>query len=132
MGSLVKEKHGVYRMGGAPGKRILCQVSHGGLQVRVGGGWMGAVPFLEKFGPSAMGLGPRQERGQSGGNSGERSGIAMDTPASMERLLVPTKCWAERIGVCKVPDLREQRRHGRDDGGEDEAQHVDTAAVGLA
>lgn len=113
--SLVKEKRGVYRMGGVPGKRILCQVSHGGLQVRVGGGWMGAVPFLEKFGPSVMGLGPRQERPQN-------VAASMDMPASMERLLVPTKCWAERIGINKVPDLREHRRHvvGQHDDSEEE------------
>eukprot|EP00438_Fugacium_kawagutii_P009722 Skav210494 [mRNA] locus=scaffold601:94272:105647:+ [translate_table: standard] len=28
----------------------------------------------------------------------------------MERLLVPTKSWAQRIGIRKTPDLREQRR----------------------
>merc|ERR1719356_557667 len=34
----------------------------------------------------------------------------LDTPPSMERLLVPTKCWAQKIGINKTPDVREQRR----------------------
>merc|ERR1712039_709510 len=123
---------GVYRMGGVPGKRILCQVSHGGLQVRVGGGWMGAVPFLEKFGPTVMGPGIQPENTRSGNRNGvsERAGAAVDMPASMERLLVPTKCWAERIGISKVPDLRENRRHAADagDATDDVALPSDAAA----
>lgn len=28
----------------------------------------------------------------------------------MERLLMPTKCWAHRIGISTTPDIREQRQ----------------------
>merc|ERR1712232_252252 len=34
--------------------KIICQIVNDGLQVRVGGGWMGAVPFLERYGPISM------------------------------------------------------------------------------
>jgi len=43
---------------------------------------------------------------------GEHRSTAVDTPASMERLLVPTKSWAQKLGINKSPDLREQRRLG--------------------
>merc|ERR1719382_2293716 len=56
---------------------------------------------------SVMGAAQGQDRPRS-------PGCSMDMPASMERLLVPTKCWAERIGINKVPDLREHRRHSAD------------------
>merc|ERR1719158_1374705 len=39
----------------------------------------------------------------------ERGGTMLNTPPSMERLLVPTKCWARKIGISTTPDLREQR-----------------------
>mmetsp|Transcript_82104 Transcript_82104/g.227694 ORF Transcript_82104/g.227694 Transcript_82104/m.227694 type:complete len:475 (-) Transcript_82104:96-1520(-) len=113
--TLLKESRGVYRMGGQAGRKLLCRVSHGGLQVRVGGGWMGAVPFLEKYGPSCMGPRPGEDKlqGHNGcGAVGAREHLSslVDIPASMERLLVPTKCWAQKIGISKSPDLREQRR----------------------
>lgn len=111
--TLVKEKCGVYRMGTVYGRKIFCRVSRGGLQVRVGGGWMGAVPFLAKYGPIGMGVGPNgEELGNVmyGTGSSEHLRSMMEVPVEMERLLVPTKCWAQRIGICKVPDVREQRR----------------------
>lgn len=121
---LTKEQRGVYRMCGAGGRKVLCQISHGGLQVRVGGGWMGAVPFLEKYGPAGFNFKapvsrpaepsrsrpPRDTLSASVGSLNECLSTIVDTPASMERLLVPTKCWAQKIGVNKSPDLREQRR----------------------
>eukprot|EP00931_Biecheleriopsis_adriatica_P064466 TRINITY_DN39242_c0_g1_i1.p1 TRINITY_DN39242_c0_g1~~TRINITY_DN39242_c0_g1_i1.p1 ORF type:complete len:665 (-),score=137.33 TRINITY_DN39242_c0_g1_i1:53-2047(-) len=102
---LVKEKRCVYRMGSQTGKKLLCRVSHGGLQVRVGGGWMPALPFLERYGPTNMGSKPGEDPHFSHG-----AGTVVDLPPSMERLLVPTKSWAQRIGISKTPDLREQRR----------------------
>lgn len=118
--ALVKEKTGVYRMGGPNGKKILCRVSHGGLQVRVGGGWQGAAGFLEKHGPMYMGTRPSEANFRKNCGLAVLSGPAifesdhlcsiLDTPASMERLLVPTKCWAQKIGINKTPDVREQRR----------------------
>lgn len=103
--ALIKEKKGVYRMGHQGGRKILCQVSHAGLQVRVGGGWMDAESFLDKYGPTEMGT------AENWGRGADRSGH-MDTPPSMERLLVPTKCWASKIGISTTPDLREQRHAG--------------------
>lgn len=100
---LVKEKRCVYRMGSQSGKKVVCRVSPGGLQVRVGGGWMAALPFLERYGPVHMG--PR-----CGEDPQFFHCTNVDLPASMERLLVPTKSWAQRIGIRKTPDLREQRR----------------------
>jgi len=111
--TLLKEKRGIYRMGNPYGKKILCQVSHAGLQVRVGGGWMAAVPFLEKYGPTGMGTRPSEEKVSkvtTERRACESMGSIIDTPASMERLLVPTKAWAQKIGINKNPDLREQRR----------------------
>lgn len=35
---------------------------------------------------------------------------SLDPPGS--RLLLPTKCWAQRIGIDSTPDIREQRRLG--------------------
>ncbi|CAE7381864.1 unnamed protein product [Symbiodinium natans] len=99
---LVKEKRCVYRMGSQTGKKIVCRVTHGGLQVRVGGGWMAAFPFLERYGPLNM--------GQKYGEDLQYNCTNVDLPPSMERLLVPTKSWAQRIGISKTPDLREQRR----------------------
>ncbi|CAE7883173.1 unnamed protein product [Symbiodinium necroappetens] len=98
---LVKEKRCVYRMGSQTGKKIVCRVTHGGLQVRVGGGWMAAFPFLERYGPLNMG---------QKGEDMQYNCTSVDLPPSMERLLVPTKSWAQRIGISKTPDLREQRR----------------------
>eukprot|EP00927_Polykrikos_kofoidii_P046563 TRINITY_DN40764_c0_g1_i1.p1 TRINITY_DN40764_c0_g1~~TRINITY_DN40764_c0_g1_i1.p1 ORF type:complete len:829 (+),score=125.79 TRINITY_DN40764_c0_g1_i1:72-2558(+) len=114
---LVKEKAGVYRMGNPSGKKILCRVSHGGLQVRVGGGWMSAVPFMERHGPQGMASKAGDETPTNGGGgsfstaSFEQGLAMMDTPPSIERLLVPTKCWASKIGINTTPDLREHRRH---------------------
>jgi len=131
---LVKEKHGVYRLGHANGKKILCRVSHAGLQVRVGGGWAGAAAFLARHGPAAMG--PARPPGEGGpssaaalttlaapintgnsvGNSGGDFLLATTTDAapssscSVDRLLLPTKCWAKKIGINTTPDLRELRR----------------------
>jgi len=51
---LVKEKPGLYRMGATGGKKIVCCISQGGLQVRVGGGWMKAQEYLERYGPVGM------------------------------------------------------------------------------
>jgi len=99
---LVKERRCVYRMGSQAGKKVVCRVSPGGLQVRVGGGWMAALPFLERYGP--VNMGPRC------GEDPQFNCTNVDLPASMERLLVPTKSWAQRIGIRKTPDLREQRR----------------------
>jgi len=99
--TLLKVSRGIYRMGTPKGKKLLCRVSNGGLQVRVGGGWMGAVPFLQKYGPTCMGV----RRCES-----EFDASTIDTPASMERLLVPTKSWAKKIGVYTSPDVRERRR----------------------
>lgn len=112
--TLVKEKTGVYRMGTAEGRKIFCRLSRGGLQVRVGGGWMPAVPFLAKYGPIGMGLGPHgEELGNVmfGTSSSEHLHRMLEVPVELERLLVPTTSWAQRIGVCKAPDVREQQRH---------------------
>eukprot|EP00930_Biecheleria_cincta_P098436 TRINITY_DN90097_c0_g1_i1.p1 TRINITY_DN90097_c0_g1~~TRINITY_DN90097_c0_g1_i1.p1 ORF type:complete len:692 (-),score=138.28 TRINITY_DN90097_c0_g1_i1:184-2205(-) len=105
---LVKEKRCVYRMGSQSGKKILCRVTNGGLQVRVGGGWMPALPFLERYGPTCMGPKPGEDPHFS------QAGASVDLPPSMERLLVPTKAWAQKIGISKTPDLREQRRMPKD------------------
>eukprot|EP00419_Tripos_fusus_P067524 CAMPEP_0172932398 /NCGR_PEP_ID=MMETSP1075-20121228/219980_1 /TAXON_ID=2916 /ORGANISM="Ceratium fusus, Strain PA161109" /LENGTH=453 /DNA_ID=CAMNT_0013793725 /DNA_START=242 /DNA_END=1604 /DNA_ORIENTATION=+ len=99
--TLLKVSRGIYRMGAPTGKKLLCRISNGGLQVRVGGGWMGAVPFLQKYGPPCMGA-------QLG--STEVDASALDTPASMERLLLPTKSWATKIGIRTIRDVRERRR----------------------
>lgn len=119
--ALVKEKPGVYRMGSAEGRKLFCRISRGGLQVRVGGGWMGAVPFMAKYGRTGMGPGPNCgyddfSEGMSGPTGQPCSGASrahlksmLDVPPSMERLLVPTKSWAQRIGVSKTRDLREAR-----------------------
>jgi len=100
--TMLKVSSGVYRLGSRTGKKILCQISHGGLQVRVGGGWMSANSFLQKYGPQYMGSG----KGESTIDS------STDTPVNMERLLVPTKSWAKKIGIHTSPDLREMRRPG--------------------
>jgi len=111
---LVKEKPGLYRMGGPSGRKILCRNSHGGLQVRVGGGWMDAVAFLERYGPAEMGSSPQEDipsqASRSVGAGSEHLLDMMETSPSMERLLVPTKSWAQKIGISTTPDLREQRR----------------------
>lgn len=107
---LVKEKPGVYRMGGKEGKKILCRISHGGLQVRVGGGWMPAIPFLERHGPSSMAVRTGDESLAASRSSLKDLESLSEVPPSMERLLVPTKCWAQKIGINTTPDIREQRR----------------------
>eukprot|EP00927_Polykrikos_kofoidii_P029790 TRINITY_DN25698_c0_g1_i1.p1 TRINITY_DN25698_c0_g1~~TRINITY_DN25698_c0_g1_i1.p1 ORF type:complete len:956 (+),score=141.81 TRINITY_DN25698_c0_g1_i1:62-2869(+) len=112
---LVKEKHGVYRMGCPTGKKILCRISHGGLQVRVGGGWMSAVPFLERYGPQGMVSKQGDETPTIGGGVStplihDQGSSMMNTPPSMERLLVPTKCWASKVGINTMADQREYRR----------------------
>lgn len=99
--TLLKVSRGIYRMGTPTGKKLHCRISNGGLQVRVGGGWMGAVPFLQKYGPPSMGT----RLGET-----EVDASNLDTPASMERLLVPTKSWATKIGIHTSPDVRERRR----------------------
>jgi len=109
---LVKEKRCVYRMGSQTGKKIVCRVTHGGLQVRVGGGWMAALPFLDRYGPLNM--------GHKNGEDPQYNCTNVDLPPSMERLLVPTKSWAQRIGISKTPDLREQRRLLPQDSGHEE------------
>lgn len=101
--TLLKVSSGVYRLGSRTGKKILCQISHGGLQVRVGGGWMGANSFLQKYGPQYMGSGTGLENNLDS---------SPETPVNMERLLVPTKSWANKIGINTSPDLREMRRPG--------------------
>lgn len=110
--TLVKEKVAVYRLGSSEGRKVFCRVSRGGLQVRVGGGWMGALPFLAKHGPLCMGTGPNGEDMSSlyGTGNSEHLRLMLEVPVDLERLLVPTKAWAQRIGVCKVADVREQRR----------------------
>jgi len=100
--TLLKVSSGVYRLGSRTGKKILCQISHGGLQVRVGGGWMSANSFLQKYGPQCMGSGTADSSLDS----------STETPVNMERLLVPTKSWAKKIGINTSPDLREMRRPG--------------------
>jgi len=109
---LVKEKAGVYRMGGAGGKKILCRISHGGLQVRVGGGWMNAINFLERHGPTGMGVrsGDETPTRETASRRGGDDIALIGTSPSMERLLVPTKCWAQKIGINTTPDIREQRQ----------------------
>jgi hypothetical protein len=111
--TLVKEKTGVYRMGHPAGKKILCKISHDGLQVRVGGGWMPAVAFLERHGPIVMSGRPEDSSPSRGmGRSGSSGSLdQVELPPSMERLLLPTKAWAQRIGINTTPDIREQRRH---------------------
>lgn len=91
---LVKERPGVYRLGSPAGKAIVSKVTHGGLQVRVGGGWMNSGDFLERYGPTLFGGGLP---------------IMEELPPSVERLVTPTKCWARKIGVRTAPDYREQR-----------------------
>merc|ERR1719311_93751 len=59
-----------------------------------------------------MGFRPTREtpNGAAGRQFVEGYGcLAVDMPPSMERLLVPTKCWAKKIGITTTPDLREQR-----------------------
>jgi len=101
--TMLKVSNGVYRLGSRTGKKILCQISHNGLQVRVGGGWMSANSFLQKYGPQYM-----------GSRMGAESTIdsSTETPLNMERLLVPTKSWAKKIGISTSPDIREMRRPG--------------------
>lgn len=109
---LVKEKPGVYRMGHPLGKKILCKISHDGLQVRVGGGWVPAVSFLERHGPGGMSARPDSSPSRAMGLSGSCSSLdQVELPPSMERLLLPTKAWAQKIGINTTPDIREQRRH---------------------
>eukprot|EP00928_Gymnodinium_smaydae_P085568 TRINITY_DN6907_c0_g1_i1.p1 TRINITY_DN6907_c0_g1~~TRINITY_DN6907_c0_g1_i1.p1 ORF type:complete len:508 (+),score=52.14 TRINITY_DN6907_c0_g1_i1:67-1590(+) len=63
---LVKERTGVYRMGGPTGRRLLCRITQGHLQVRVGGGWVPVVPFMRRYGPAGMlPRGAREEDMQS-------------------------------------------------------------------
>lgn len=109
--TLVKEKEGIYRLGGQHGRKVICRISFGGLQVRVGGGWMDASTFLERKGALWM---ARQDEGISRGGSmrmpvGGSAAVGHDS-ALIERLLVPTKCWAKRIGVAYNPDIRELRQ----------------------
>lgn len=54
---LVKERgrSGVYRLGHPAGRLVVTRVCQDDLQVRVGGGWMRADAFLEKYGPSELG-----------------------------------------------------------------------------
>jgi len=59
--SLFKERPGVYRLGHAGGRAVLAQVSHGELQVSVGGGWIDARAFLDRYCPFE--LGPRRKSG---------------------------------------------------------------------
>merc|ERR1719401_911747 len=110
---LVKERNGVYRMGSPGGKKILCRISPDGLQVRVGGGWMPAVAFLERHGPASMSARPDDSSPSRGmGRCGSSCSLDQgELPPSMERLLLPTKCWAQKIGINTTPDIREQRRH---------------------
>eukprot|EP00929_Paragymnodinium_shiwhaense_P013738 TRINITY_DN121590_c0_g1_i1.p1 TRINITY_DN121590_c0_g1~~TRINITY_DN121590_c0_g1_i1.p1 ORF type:complete len:494 (+),score=70.46 TRINITY_DN121590_c0_g1_i1:141-1622(+) len=99
---LVKEKHGVYRMGGPYGRRIMCRVAAGRLQVRVGGGWVPAVQFLERHGPAGMNSSNARADGHETPTSTglrQTSPSMMDTPPSLERLLVPTRSWANKIGM---------------------------------
>lgn len=111
---LVKEKPGIYRMGGQDGKKLLCRITHGGLQVRVGGGWMSAISFLERHGPLHMAVRPPVEEVLASSRSAKDLAEHIETPASMERLLLPTKCWAQKIGIHTSPDIREQRQLNED------------------
>jgi len=75
---------------------------------------MGALAFLAKHGPQEMGLdcdefGDAYALGSDAGSSAHLRSM-LDVPPSMERLLVPTKCWAQRIGITTGSDVREQRR----------------------
>merc|ERR1739848_451635 len=98
-------------MGGPSGKKILCRISQNGLQVRVGGGWVPAVSFLERHGPTCMSAKPVEiNPGVGRSCSTSTLGEVLNTPPSMERLLLPTKCWAKKIGINTPPDIREQRR----------------------
>ena len=47
----------------------------------------------------------------------------------ISRLLVPTKCWARKIGVPTIPDLREQR--SEEDGLKDDSSCTFVSPVQL-
>ncbi|CAK8987261.1 GAR domain-containing protein [Durusdinium trenchii] len=62
---------------------------------------MAALPFLERYGPLHMGA--------RSGEDPHFNCASVDLPPSMERLLVPTKSWAQRIGIRKMPGHRTHR-----------------------
>jgi len=132
---LLKERPGVYRMGNSNGRTIV-KVSHAGLQVRIGGGWMDAQAFLERYGPQEMAAascaaavgaiesgegsikapaGPSMSMQRSNtpntGGTGSCGGSQMTRSlVSMERLLAPTQSWARRIGLDTPSDVRTRAR----------------------
>eukprot|EP00929_Paragymnodinium_shiwhaense_P007956 TRINITY_DN11187_c0_g1_i1.p1 TRINITY_DN11187_c0_g1~~TRINITY_DN11187_c0_g1_i1.p1 ORF type:complete len:492 (+),score=91.36 TRINITY_DN11187_c0_g1_i1:130-1605(+) len=105
---LVKDRPGVYRMGGPSGKKLSCRIVSGVLQVRVGGGWMAPVAFLERYGPAGMTQKANDATPQMTPSSSSRAPSpprntngTYETPPSMERLLVPTKAWTHKAGLAQ-------------------------------
>jgi len=108
---LVKERPGVYRLGHPGGRAVHSRVTHAGLQVRVGGGWMNAEAFLRRIGNAAIppaGMTAAEFVSGYGVDRGKpRSSGSATLPTG--RILSPTKSWASRIGMPKSPDFRSQR-----------------------
>lgn len=86
---------------------------------------MPAYSFLDRHGPTGMAAGrsttdeppttlssPASGAGSTmvGSLGGMLSGPTLEQSQSIERLLVPTKAWASKIGINTTPDIREQRR----------------------
>jgi len=115
--SIIKERPGVYRLPGHS-TAVLARLSHQGLQVRVGGGWMPAGRFLLKHWPTDLGAGggggaavPRQhlsptvliqtvptpQRSSTNYGGSTPCTNAFGRSPSLDRLLAPTESWARRV-----------------------------------
>merc|ERR1711963_745550 len=71
--------------------------------------------FLERQGFVQMGMAARPSEEPAVPSRSSKDSVPQEhmlvTPPSMERLLIPTKCWAQKIGVNTGPDVREQRQY---------------------
>lgn len=99
---LIKQRPGVYRLGHPGGRVIHSRVSHAGLQVRVGGGWVSAESFLRNH----------ISAGASAGTSTAPFSMSGAATLPNGHVLSPTKSWANRIGLDTRPDFRNQRCTG--------------------
>mmetsp|Transcript_90379 Transcript_90379/g.179854 ORF Transcript_90379/g.179854 Transcript_90379/m.179854 type:complete len:464 (-) Transcript_90379:104-1495(-) len=118
--TIIKERPGVYRLPGHS-TAVLARLSHQGLQVRVGGGWMPAGRFLLKNWPADLGAGgggavspkhhlspaalvravptPQCSPASYGGSTSCTA--ALGRSPSLDRLLAPTESWARRVDARK-------------------------------
>jgi len=114
--SIIKERRGVYRLPGHS-TAVLARLSHQGLQVRVGGGWMPAGRFLLKHWPADLGDGgggavargrhlsptalieamPTPQRSPASHGGSTPCTPAFARSPSLDRLLAPTESWARRV-----------------------------------